>query len=48
MKWKESANAHFEAAETAQQKGDWAAYGEELAALEADLARLAELIDSAP
>ncbi|MCP5096621.1 MAG: UPF0182 family protein [Chloroflexi bacterium] len=44
----QSANAHFEAAETAQQKGDWATYGEELAALEADLARLAELIDSAP
>lgn len=38
-----SANAHFEAAQAAQQSGDWATYGAELQALEADLARLMEL-----
>ncbi|MCB9007605.1 MAG: UPF0182 family protein [Ardenticatenaceae bacterium] len=38
-----SANAHFEAAQTAQQNGDWATYGAELDALESDLARLVEL-----
>ncbi len=36
----ESANAHFEAAEAAQQAGDWARYGEELEALREDLSRL--------
>lgn len=38
-----SANAHFEAAQAAQQSGDWAAYGAELDALESDLSRLIEL-----
>ena len=38
-----SANAHFEAAQTAQRNGDWATYGSELDALEDDLARLIEL-----
>ncbi len=38
-----SANAHFEAAQAAQQNGDWAAYGAELDALESDLSRLIEL-----
>lgn len=38
-----SANTHFEAAQTAQQNGDWATYGTELEALENDLARLMEL-----
>jgi uncharacterized membrane protein (UPF0182 family) len=38
-----SANAHFEAAQAAQQNGDWATYGAELEALENDLARLIEL-----
>jgi uncharacterized protein len=44
----QSANAHFEAAEAAQQRGDWATYGEELNALEADLANLTQLIEITP
>lgn len=40
-----SANAHFEAAQAAQQSGDWATYGAELEALESDLARLMELTE---
>ncbi len=36
----QSANAHFEAAEAAQKAGDWATYGEELDALQADLGKL--------
>jgi uncharacterized membrane protein (UPF0182 family) len=39
----QSANAHFEAAQTAQRNGDWAAYGTELEALGRDLQRLEEL-----
>jgi uncharacterized membrane protein (UPF0182 family) len=39
----QSANAHFEAAQTAQRSGDWAAYGTELEALGRDLQRLEEL-----
>ena len=39
----QSANAHFEAAEAAQQAGDWATYGLELEALERDLQRMIEL-----
>ena len=39
----ESANEHYLAAEAAQRDGDWATYGEELAELEADLAKLLEL-----
>lgn len=39
----QSANAHFEAAQAAQQAGDWATYGAELDALERDLQRLIEL-----
>lgn len=38
-----SASAHFEAAQTAQQNGDWATYGTELDALEETLTRLMEL-----
>ncbi len=38
-----SANIHFEAAEEAQRAGDWAVYGTELEALNADLRRLMEL-----
>ncbi len=38
-----SANEHLEAAEAAQQNGDWAAYGRELDALRQDLERLMEL-----
>jgi uncharacterized membrane protein (UPF0182 family) len=38
-----SANAHFEAAQDAQRRGDWATYGTELAGLESDLQRLVEL-----
>ncbi|MDX1412329.1 MAG: UPF0182 family protein, partial [Nitrospirales bacterium] len=44
----ESANAHFIAAQEAQQNGDWATYGEELEALEQDLARLLELSGRTP
>lgn len=43
-----SANAHFEAAEAAQQAGDWATYGEELNALKQDLAQLIELSNQEP
>ncbi len=43
-----SANSHFEAAEAAQQEGDWALYGRELQALNRDLDRLMELAGSAP
>jgi hypothetical protein len=39
----ESAGAHFEAAEAAQRKGDWATYGQELAALRDVLEQLAEM-----
>lgn len=39
----QSANAHYLAAEAAQRDGDWATYGEELDALQADLAKLLEL-----
>lgn len=39
-----SANAHFEAAETAQRGGDWTAYGAELEALQRDLDQLMLLI----
>jgi hypothetical protein len=38
-----SANAHFESAQAAQRAGDWATYGRELAALQADLAQLMAL-----
>ena len=38
-----SANAHFEAAQDAQRRGDWATYGTELAGLQSDLQRLVEL-----
>ncbi|MFZ1399470.1 MAG: UPF0182 family protein, partial [Candidatus Promineifilaceae bacterium] len=43
-----AANAHFEAAQTAQQNGDWATYGAELAALEETLNRLVELTGTTP
>lgn len=39
----QSANTHFEAAQAAQQAGDWATYGEELKALQQDLDQLMEL-----
>jgi len=39
----QSANGHFEAAQAAQQAGDWATYGLELEALEQDLQQLTEL-----
>jgi uncharacterized membrane protein (UPF0182 family) len=39
----QSANAHFEAAETAQRNGDWTTYGREIEALQQDLALLLEL-----
>lgn len=42
----ESANANFAASQAAQQAGDWAAYGEALDALEADLQQLSELTGS--
>ncbi len=38
-----SANAHFAAAEAAQRRGDWTTYGEELDALQQDLAQMMEL-----
>ncbi len=41
----ESANAHFDAAQAAQQNGDWTTYGEELDALQRDLERLEELTE---
>jgi uncharacterized membrane protein (UPF0182 family) len=40
-----AANAHLLAAEQAQRDGDWARYGEELAALRENLAQLAALTD---
>lgn len=40
-----AANEHFEAAETAQQNGDWAAYGRELEALRQVLEQLMELTE---
>jgi uncharacterized membrane protein (UPF0182 family) len=43
-----SANNHFEAAEAAQQEGDWSRYGQELQALNSDLQRLMELAGSEP
>ncbi|MBK9052277.1 MAG: UPF0182 family protein [Chloroflexi bacterium] len=43
-----AANAHFEAAQTAQQNGDWATYGAELEALEVVLAQLAEMAAGEP
>lgn len=42
----QAAAAHFEAAQEAQQAGDWATYGEELAQLELVLNRLVELTES--
>jgi uncharacterized membrane protein (UPF0182 family) len=42
----QAADAHFEAAQQAQQAGDWATYGEELAQLELVLNRLVELAGS--
>ncbi len=39
-----SANAHYEAAQTAQRNGDWATYGTELEALQQDLAQLMALV----
>ncbi len=41
----ESASAHYEAAQEASRAGDWAKYGEELDALEADLNKLLETIE---
>lgn len=41
----ESANEHYLAAEAAQRAGDWATYGTELEALQADLTRLLELTE---
>lgn len=40
----QAANRHFQAAEAAQRRGDWATYGAELQALEQNLQRLQELI----
>ena len=40
-----SANVHFEAAEKAQREGDWAAYGQELEALQKALEELMEAIE---
>jgi uncharacterized membrane protein (UPF0182 family) len=42
----QSANAHFEAAETAQRNGDWTTYGRELAALRRDLEQLMALTEA--
>ncbi|GIK54400.1 MAG: UPF0182 family protein [Chloroflexi bacterium] len=39
-----SANAHYEAAQTALRNGDWATYGDELEALQQDLAQLMTLV----
>ncbi len=44
----QSANDHFNAAEAAQRRGDWSAYGTELEALQQDLQRLLELANTAP
>lgn len=41
----ESASAHYEAAQEASRSGDWAKYGAELDALEADLNKLLEAIE---
>jgi uncharacterized membrane protein (UPF0182 family) len=41
----DSANARFEAAEAAQRRGDWEAYGRELDNLRNDLQRLKELAE---
>ena len=38
-----SAQTHYAAAQDALRAGDWARYGEELRALEADLRRLVDL-----
>ena len=43
-----AADAHFEAAQTAQRNGDWATYGAELNALEETLNRLVELTGNTP
>ena len=43
-----SANARFEAAEAAQRRGDWEAYGRELENLRSDLQRLSELAQPQP
>ncbi len=40
-----AANAHLLAAEQAQRDGDWARYGQELAALRENLAQLAALTE---
>lgn len=40
-----SADAHLQAAETAQREGDWSTYGVELEALRNDLATLSELMN---
>ena len=40
-----AANTHLLAAEQAQRDGDWARYGQELAALRENLAQLAALTD---
>jgi hypothetical protein len=39
----QSANGHYTRAQEALRAGDWARYGEEQRALEADLRRLSEL-----
>lgn len=44
----DSANANFEAAQTAQREGDWAAYGDALDRLERDLNQLELLIQEQP
>jgi uncharacterized membrane protein (UPF0182 family) len=41
----QTANEHYEAAEEAQRRGDWALYGEELEALQQALQRLIELTE---
>lgn len=41
----QAAEAHFQAAQTAQQNGDWARYGQELAQLELILAQLVALTE---
>ena len=44
----ESASQHYQAAQEALQEGDWATYGAELDALEADLELLLELLGETP
>jgi uncharacterized membrane protein (UPF0182 family) len=39
----QTANEHYEAAEGAQRRGDWAEYGEELGALQQALQQLIEM-----